>query len=126
MSLKEKAEVKKAKVTLYLTEEKEVYRAYSNSSQAVAKLEPLPLFNIPSDNPTIGILICKTQDNFIAEYPLRDIHKPMGVAEYETKIVSSLPKKLEGQLRTIDEIEAELTALPKRKQKKVRKRKPKK
>ncbi len=43
----------------------------------------------PADNPRIGILICKRKDNFIAEYALRDIHKPMGVAEYETKIVSS-------------------------------------
>jgi hypothetical protein len=32
----------------------------------------------------------------------------MGVAEYEIKLVSTLPKKLEGQLPTIDEIEAEL------------------
>jgi predicted nuclease of restriction endonuclease-like (RecB) superfamily len=66
----------------------------------------------PSDNPTIGILICKKKDNYIAEYALRDIHKPMGVAEYETKIVSSLPKKLEGQLPTIESIEAELSAIP--------------
>lgn len=66
----------------------------------------------PNDNPTIGILICKKKDNYIAEYALRDIHKPIGVAEYETKIVSSLPKKLEGQLPTIESIEAELSAIP--------------
>ncbi len=40
-------------------------------------------------------------------YGFRDIHKPMGVAAYETKIVSSLPKKLKGTLPTIEEIEAE-------------------
>jgi len=73
----------------------------------------------PTDHPTIGILICKRKDNFIAEYALRDIHKPMGVAEYETKIVSSLPKKLKGQLPTIDEIEAELSAIPVQKRKKA-------
>lgn len=71
-----------------------------------------------NDNPTIGILICKKKDNYIAEYALRDIHKPMGVAEYETKIVSSLPKKLEGQLPTIEEIESELSVIPKKKLKK--------
>lgn len=60
-----------------------------------------------TDNPSIGLLICKTKDNFVAEYALRDINKPIGVAEYETKIVSSLPKKLEGKLPTIEEIEAE-------------------
>lgn len=38
------------------------------------------LMKHPTDNATIGILICKSKDNFIAEYALRDIHKPMGVA----------------------------------------------
>ena len=65
-------------------------------------------------------MICKSKDNFIAEYALRDINKPMGVAEYETKIVSTLPKKLEGQLPTIDEIEAELSTIPTLKVKKVK------
>jgi predicted nuclease of restriction endonuclease-like (RecB) superfamily len=69
----------------------------------------------PTDNPTIGLLICKKKDNFIAEYALRDINKPLGVAEYETQIVSSLPKKFEGSLPTIEAIEAELSALPKAK-----------
>lgn len=79
------------------------------------------LMKHPADNPTIGILICKRKDNFIAEYALRDIHKPMGVAEYETKIVSSLPKKLKGKLPTIDEIEAELSAIPTQKIKRAKK-----
>lgn len=78
-----------------------------------------------TDNPTIGILICKKKDNYIAEYALRDIHKPMGVAEYETKIVASLPKKLKGQLPTVKEIEAELSALPQIKEKKTKSKKKK-
>lgn len=60
------------------------------------------------DNPTIGLLLCKTKDKFKAEYALRDINKPMGIAEYETKLVESLPKGLKGSLPTIEEIEAEL------------------
>ena len=80
------------------------------------------LMRKPTDNPTIGILICKRKNNFIAEYALRDIHKPMGVAEYETKIVSSLPKKLKGQLPTIDEIEAELSIIPAQKIMRVKKK----
>ncbi|MFH1644687.1 MAG: PDDEXK nuclease domain-containing protein [bacterium] len=60
------------------------------------------------DKPTIGLLLCKTKDKFKAEYALRDINKPMGVAEYETKLVASLPKNLKGSLPTIEEIEAEL------------------
>lgn len=47
----------------------------------------------------------------------------MGVAEYETKIFSSLPKKLKGQLPTIDEIEAELSAIPTQKIKRVKRKK---
>ena len=52
------------------------------------------LMRHPSDNATIGIFICKRKDNFIAEYALRGINKPMRVAEYEPQIVLSLPKKL--------------------------------
>ncbi len=66
------------------------------------------------DNPTIGILLCKTKDNLIVEYALSDINKPIGVAGYETKIVESLPDNLKGSLPTIEEIEEELASeLPK-------------
>lgn len=66
------------------------------------------LLRHPDDKPTIGLLLCKTKNNFIAEYALRDINKPIGVAEYETKIVERLPKELKSSLPTIEEIEAEL------------------
>jgi predicted nuclease of restriction endonuclease-like (RecB) superfamily len=66
------------------------------------------LMRHPDDSPSIGLLICKKKDTYIAEYALRDIKKPIGIAEYEAKIVSSLPKKFEGKLPTIQEIEAEL------------------
>jgi len=62
----------------------------------------------PGDQPTIGLLLCKTKDNFVAEYALRDIKKPIGVASYKTKLVELLPKNLKGSLPTIAEIEAEL------------------
>ena len=61
------------------------------------------------DNPSIGMILCKTKDNFTAEYALRDIHKPIGIAEYETKIIKSLPENLKGSLPTIEEIEAEFS-----------------
>ena len=63
----------------------------------------------PSDNPSIGMILCKTKNNFTVEYALRDIHKPMGVAGYETKIMESLPQDLKGSLPTVEEFEAELT-----------------
>lgn len=62
----------------------------------------------PEDKPTIGLLLCKNKDNFVAEYALRDINKPIGVAGYETEIIDKLPQDLKSSLPTIDEIEAEL------------------
>ena len=58
------------------------------------------------DNPTIGILICKSKNNTIVEYALRDISKPIGVSEY--KITNELPKEFKSSLPTIEEIEREL------------------
>lgn len=66
------------------------------------------LLKHPDDQPTIGLILCKTKDNIIAEYALRNMNSPIGVAGYETKIAESLPKELKGSLPTIEEIEAEL------------------
>lgn len=67
-----------------------------------------------ADNPSIGILLCKSKNNLKVEYALRDINKPIGVAEYTTKIVDTLPKKLQSSLPTIEEIEAEIMPIKKR------------
>ncbi|CDK30839.1 PDDEXK nuclease domain-containing protein [Candidatus Babela massiliensis] len=61
-----------------------------------------------TDKSTIGLLLCKSKKNFTAEYALRDIKKPIGIAEYETEIIKNLPKELKSSLPTIEEIEAEL------------------
>lgn len=60
------------------------------------------------DNPSIGIILCATKDRILAEYALRDMKKPIGVAEWKTKITRSLPAKLRKNLPTIEEIETEL------------------
>lgn len=60
------------------------------------------------DNSSIGIILCATKDRIIAEYALRDMKKPIGVAEWKTKLTRALPKRLKGNLPTIEEIEAEL------------------
>jgi predicted nuclease of restriction endonuclease-like (RecB) superfamily len=60
------------------------------------------------DGPTIGILLCKTKSRVIAEYALRDTHKPMGVAEYQ--LVQALPARLEASLPSITQLESELGA----------------
>ena len=58
------------------------------------------------DGPTIGLLLCKTKNRVIAEYALRDAHKPIGVAEYQ--LVHALPAKLKTSLPSIEDLEREL------------------
>ena len=60
----------------------------------------------PDDQPTIGLLLCKSKNTVVAEYALRDSNKPIGVAEYQ--LVQSLPERLQTNLPSIEEIEAEL------------------
>ncbi|MFD2034706.1 YhcG family protein [Belliella marina] len=62
-----------------------------------------------SDNPTIGILLCKDKDNIEAEFALRDINKPMGVSELE--LVENLPENLKSSLPSVEELEQELNKL---------------
>lgn len=66
------------------------------------------LLRHPDDKPAIGLLLCRTKNKLEAEYALRDFNKPIGVAEWETKIVSALPDDLKGSLPSVQEIEAEL------------------
>ena len=64
------------------------------------------LMKSESENPTIGLLLCKSKSEVIAEYALRGTTQPIGVAEYE--IVKSIPTYLKPELPTIEEIEQEL------------------
>ena len=66
------------------------------------------LMKHPSDDPSIGLILCKSRDRVKAEYALRDISKPIGVAEWQTKLVQSLPEPLRSNLPTIEQIEEEL------------------
>ncbi len=59
-----------------------------------------------NDQPTIGLILCQTKDRILAEYALRDIHKPIGISDYE--LTRALPEKLKSSLPTVEEIEAEL------------------
>lgn len=56
----------------------------------------------PGDKPSIGLILCKSKNRFVAEYAIRDIAKPLGVAEFRYL------DQLKGTLPTIEEIEAEL------------------
>lgn len=55
------------------------------------------------DNPTIGLLLCKSKNNLVAEYSLKDMSKPIGVSEY--RVTSSLPAELEAQLPSVEDIQ---------------------
>ena len=60
----------------------------------------------PQDNPTIGLLLCKSKNKVVAEYALRQNTQPLGVAEY--KLIESLPPELATDLPSIEQIEQEL------------------
>ena len=64
------------------------------------------LLRHPDDQPSIGIIICKSKNSVVAEYALRDMKKPIGVSEHQ--ITEALPETFQGQLPTVEEIEAEL------------------
>lgn len=65
----------------------------------------------PIDNPSIGILLCKSSDRFMAEYSLKGIEKPIGVSDY--LLTTTIPKDFQSSLPSIKEIESELNFLEK-------------
>jgi hypothetical protein len=60
----------------------------------------------PQDQPSIGILLCKTPNKIMVEYALQNITNPLGVAEYQ--IMNAIPDNLKGDLPSIEELEQEL------------------
>ncbi|OUO73085.1 hypothetical protein B5F54_12695 [Anaeromassilibacillus sp. An250] len=56
-----------------------------------------------ADNPSIGLLLCKSKNDLVAEYSLKDMSKPIGVSEY--KITSTLPEELEQQLPSVEDLQ---------------------
>lgn len=60
------------------------------------------------DRPSIGVILCRGRDGVVVEYALRDVHKPIGVADGETRLVASLPAELVGTLPSVEALEAEL------------------
>ena len=62
------------------------------------------------DGPSIGLLLCRSKNRVMVEYALRDIYKPMGVANVE--LTRLLPEGLTSSLPTVEALEAELGAVP--------------
>jgi predicted nuclease of restriction endonuclease-like (RecB) superfamily len=63
----------------------------------------------PQDQPTIGLLLCRDKNRITVEYALRNVAKPIGVAQWQTRLVESLPKKLKGALPSVKDLEKELS-----------------
>jgi len=70
------------------------------------------LLAAPEDGRTIGLLLCRSKNNVIAEYALRTMSAPIGVANWTEAITTSLPEDLTATLPSIEELEAELSTEP--------------
>lgn len=55
------------------------------------------------DAPSVGLLLCKSKNDLVAEYSLKDMSKPIGVSAYQ--ITNNLPKELEKQLPSVEDIQ---------------------
>ena len=60
------------------------------------------------DNPSIGLLLCKSKNDLVAEYSLKDMSKPTGVSAYQ--VTSILPEEPGKQLPSIEDIQKRITA----------------
>ena len=72
------------------------------------------LIKTPSQNPTIGLLICSNKDETEVRYAFNGITTPMGVASYDNVQV----KRLQEQLPSIEELKARIRLLEDELQKK--------
>jgi len=62
----------------------------------------------PDDQPTIGLLLCRSKQQVVVEYALRDLNKPVGVAGWETTLGKALPEGFIDSLPSVADLEAEL------------------
>lgn len=60
----------------------------------------------PGDSDTIGMLLCKGKNEVLAEYALKGMVHPIGVAEYQ--LAKAIPEELKSQLPDISDLEQEL------------------
>ncbi len=58
------------------------------------------------DRPSIGLILCKSKNQLVAEYALRDMSKPIGVATY--RLTEALPAEMQEALPSIEELKKEL------------------
>ncbi|NJL00729.1 MAG: DUF1016 domain-containing protein [Spirulinaceae cyanobacterium RM2_2_10] len=57
---------------------------------------------LPDENPSIGIILCKSKNRTIVEYALRDSQRPIGVSTYT--VFANIPQNLQAQLPTPEQV----------------------
>ncbi len=62
----------------------------------------------PSDNPTIGIILCRSKKKSVVEYALRGMNQPISVSTYRT--TATLPEEFKAKLPSIEELQHEIEA----------------
>ncbi|MBC7776014.1 MAG: DUF1016 domain-containing protein [Phycisphaerae bacterium] len=65
------------------------------------------LLRTETDNPSIGIILCKSKNRVEVEYALRDLNKPIGVSQWI--LTQNLPAEIQSAFPTIEQIEQELS-----------------
>jgi hypothetical protein len=80
-------------------------RAFAEAWPAFVQ-QPDEQIKNPNHKPTIGVLLCKTPNETVIKYALKNINSPLGVADYE--LTNALPKQLKGDMPSIEELELEL------------------
>ncbi len=63
----------------------------------------------PGDNPTIGIVLCRSKNKPVVEYALRGMTQPIGVSTYRT--TAALPDEFKSNLPSVEELEQEIEAI---------------
>lgn len=89
-------------IDLKMTEFKPEYAGKMNFYLSAAD----DLLKHETDQPSIGLILCRTSGGIVAEYALRDLNKPIGVSGFQ--ITEALPAELKGSLPTVEELESEL------------------
>jgi predicted nuclease of restriction endonuclease-like (RecB) superfamily len=59
-----------------------------------------------SDQPSIGLILCKERNRVVVEYALRGTNQPIGVAAY--RLTETLPQALRGAIPSPEELQREL------------------
>jgi hypothetical protein len=63
----------------------------------------------PADNPTIGIILCRSKKKSVVEYALRGMSQPISVSTYRT--TTALPQEFKAKLPSIEELQHQIESV---------------